>query len=89
MRVRVRLFASLREAAGRPELVLELPEGATVEGVWRSLAAEHPVLSGRRGSLTAAVNRRYVSFEAPLADGDEVVFVPPVSGGSSWSRTSR
>jgi molybdopterin converting factor subunit 1 len=89
MRVRVRLFASLREAASRAELVLELPDGATVEAVWRALAAEHPALSGRRGSLTAAVNRRYVPFEAPLVEGDEVVFVPPVSGGSSFSITRR
>ena len=81
MRVRVRLFASLREAAGEGELELDLPAGATAEDAWRALALRHPALASRRASLTAAVNRRYAPFEAPLAPGDEVVFIPPVSGG--------
>jgi molybdopterin synthase catalytic subunit len=77
----VRLFASLREAAGRGELELELPDGATAEAAWRALSADYPALADRRGSLAAAVNRRYVPFPTPLREGDEVVFVPPVSGG--------
>jgi molybdopterin converting factor subunit 1 len=81
MRVRVRLFASLREAAGRPEADLRLGPGATAEDAWRSLAEEHPALAPKRAGLAAAVNRRYASFDVPLADGDEVVFIPPVSGG--------
>ena len=81
MRVRVRLFASLREAAGEAEVELELPSGATPEDAWRALAARHPSLAGRRSSLSAAVNRRYVAFDAPLSPGDELVFIPPVSGG--------
>jgi sulfur-carrier protein len=81
MRVRVRLFASLREAVGRAELDLELPTGATAQDAWNALAAEHPSLAPRRRHLAAAVNRRYQPFDAPLVDGDEVVFVPPVSGG--------
>ena len=81
MRVRVRLFAGIRETVGRSDLQLDLPEGATPEDVWRRLAVEHPGLAGRRPSLSAAVNRRYSGFDAVLADGDEVVFVPPVSGG--------
>jgi len=81
MRVRVRLFASLREAAGRDHLDLDLPEGATAEDAWNRLVAECPALSARRQSLAAAVNRRYQPFDATLAAGDEVVFVPPVSGG--------
>ena len=81
MRVRVRLFASLREALGQPEVELELPDGATPEDVWRRLAADHPALASRRANLAAAVNCRYAPFDAPLAAGDEVVFIPPVSGG--------
>jgi sulfur-carrier protein len=81
MKVRVRLFAALREAAGRDELELELPERATAEDAWARLAGLHPALSTRRGSLSASVNRRYTRFDAALADGDEVVFIPPVSGG--------
>jgi molybdopterin synthase sulfur carrier subunit len=81
MRVRVRLFASLREAAGAPEVELELPPGASAEAAWHALVERYPALAARRGSLSAAVNRRYAAFDAALAEGDEVVFVPPVSGG--------
>ena len=81
MRVKVRLFAALRESAGRSDLAVDLPEGATAEDAFRQLAAEHPLLGARRAHLQAAVNRRYSSFDAPLADGDELVFIPPVSGG--------
>jgi molybdopterin converting factor subunit 1 len=81
MKVKVRLFAVLRETAGRAEAELELPAGATAEDAWSRLAAQHPGLSARRPSLAAAVNRRYATFEQPLSEGDELVFVPPVSGG--------
>lgn len=81
MRVRVRLFASLREAVGRSEVELDLPDGATAEAAWARLAGEHPGLAARRARLTAAVNRSYAPFDTPLRDGDELVFVPPVSGG--------
>jgi molybdopterin converting factor subunit 1 len=81
MTVRVRLFASLREAAGRGELELELPEGASAEDAWRALVGRHPALEASRASLAAAVNRSYVGFDEPLRPGDELVFIPPVSGG--------
>ena len=77
----VKLFASLREAVGRSHVELELAEGATLESAFAKLAQDHPGLSGRRGSLAAAVNRRYAPFDTELADGDEVAFIPPVSGG--------
>jgi len=81
MRVRVRLFASLRETAGVPEAALELAAGSTAEDAWHRLAGDFPALAPRRASLAVSVNRRYASFDTPLADGDEVVFIPPVSGG--------
>ncbi len=77
----MRLFAWLREAAGCGEAELSLPEGATAEQAWRELASAHPALAGRRPGLLAAVNRSYASFDTALAEGDEVVFIPPVSGG--------
>jgi molybdopterin converting factor subunit 1 len=79
--VRVRLFAALREIAGRSELEIQLPAGATAEDAWRALVRDYPALEVRRGHLAAAVNRRYADFDTPLAPGDEVAFVPPVSGG--------
>ena len=81
MRVKVRLFASLREIAGRPETVLDLPGGATAAEAWDALAGEFPALSPRRAALAVSVNRRYAAFDTVLADSDEVVFIPPVSGG--------
>lgn len=81
MEIRVRFFASLRDAAGRAEQRLELPAGATPQTAWEALCAERPELAPRRASLAAAVNRRYGPFDAPLADGDELAFLPPVSGG--------
>ena len=81
MHVRVRLFASLRETAGAGEVRLELPEGATAEAAWGRLAMAHPALAPRRMSLAASVNRRYAAFDTVLCEGDELVFIPPVSGG--------
>ena len=81
MRVAVRLFASLRELAGVDRVELELPDAATPEAAWQGLVARHPSLAARRASLAAAVNRRYVRFDEALHEGDEVAFIPPVSGG--------
>ena len=81
MRVRVRLFASLRETAGTPEALLELAAGSTAEDAWGRLAGDFPALTPRRASLAVSVNRRYGRFDTVLQDGDELVFIPPVSGG--------
>jgi len=73
--VTVRLFAGLRELAGRSSL--ELDDVATVADVWPRLA-----LGGEPAGLLYAVNREYVERDAELADGDEVALIPPVSGGA-------
>jgi molybdopterin synthase sulfur carrier subunit len=81
--VRVRLFAAIREALGREQVELNLSSGATPEDAWRELLRldERGLLAARRLNLAAAVNRRYTKFDAPLNEGDELVFIPPVSGG--------
>jgi sulfur-carrier protein len=81
MRVKVRLFAALREAVGQTALEMDVPGGATPAQVWEAMVRDHPALAPRRGSLAAAVNRSYATFDARLAEGDEVAFIPPVSGG--------
>jgi len=83
MTIHVRLFAAIREALGREGVEMELADGATPEHVWRELLRldERGTLGARRVNLAAAVNRRYTRFDTPLSDGDEVVFIPPVSGG--------
>ena len=77
MKVVVRLFAGLRERAGRAQRELELPEGATVRHVWDALA-----LGEEPAGLLYAVNKEYAEPEQPLVDGDEVALIPPVSGGA-------
>ena len=81
VRVSVRLFASLRDAAGVDRVELELAAPATAHAAWTALAARHPALAPMRVSLAAAINRRYARFDEPLADGDELAFIPPVGGG--------
>lgn len=76
--VRVRLFAGLRERAGRRELEVELPEGARVRDALAA-AAVADVAAGV--PVVMAVNRTYAGEDAPLAAGDELALIPPVSGG--------
>ena len=77
MLVRVRLFAALRERAGAEEIELELPEGASVADA----LAEMGDLTGNL-SVVMAVNQEYADAGVPLAAGDELALIPPVSGGS-------
>jgi molybdopterin converting factor subunit 1 len=79
--VTVRLFARLREIAGAPDLKVELPETAHVRDAWAVLAARHPALNAYERSISCAVNEDYARMTAELRDGDEVAFLPPVSGG--------
>jgi molybdopterin converting factor subunit 1 len=81
VRVTVRLFARLRELVGAGELQRDAAEGATVAGVWDSLAREYPAIAPYAVSLSCAVNAEYARMTTPLSEGDEVAFLPPVSGG--------
>lgn len=81
MRITVRLFARLRDITGTGELVREAPDGASVGAVWAGLVAEYPALSPYGKSISCAVNADYSRFTTAVADGDEVAFLPPVSGG--------
>ena len=78
MRVRVDYFAVLRDLAGRPSETLDTA-AATARELYRELAARRglPAETG----LRVAVNDRFESWDRPLADGDRVVFIPPVAGG--------
>lgn len=82
LRIRVRLFAMQREKAGTKELRLELPLGSTVEDAWTAVVEASPALAPGRSSLRFAVNGDYSDPSRPLADGDEIACIPPVSGGS-------
>jgi MoaE-MoaD fusion protein len=80
--VRARLFARLREQAGVETETLELPAGSTLADVYEALRVTHPALETDRGAVRAALNQEFSDWSAKVADGDEVAFIPPVSGGS-------
>ena len=81
MRVHVKLFARLRDIAGAAELTRELEPGATIAVLWRQLAADFPELARYERSISSARNADYARMDDPIGDGDEVAFLPPVSGG--------
>jgi MoaE-MoaD fusion protein len=77
MRVTVKLFAALRERAGWSQREIELPAGAALGDVWAELG-----LGDEPPGVAYARNREYAERDVPLADGDEIALIPPVSGGS-------
>jgi molybdopterin synthase catalytic subunit len=82
MRVKLLLFAGCREAVGSKELEIELPEGtSTVEEALEVVVDRFPQLRGIAKSVAIARNAEYVPGDAPIADGDELAIIPPVSGG--------
>jgi len=82
VRVNVKLFARLRELVGAGDLALEVPGGTTVADVWAALVTAHPAADAYARSMSCAVNLDYARMTTTVADGDEVAFLPPVSGGS-------
>ena len=85
VRVTIRLFARLREITGSGELAREVPTPADAQAVWEALAQEFPALEQYRPVISCAVNEQYAKFDTPLTEGDEVAFLPPVSGGGRGS----
>jgi molybdopterin converting factor subunit 1 len=82
MRVTIRLFARLRELIGSGEMIREAPSGATIRTVWNGLVAEYPSIAPYSESMSCAINAEYARMTTPVSDGDEVAFLPPVSGGA-------
>lgn len=81
MALKILYFAGLRESIGTAAERIDLPPTVATVGALRdSLAARHPALLATK-NLRAAVNQRMVGMDAPVADGDEVAFFPPVTGG--------
>jgi MoaE-MoaD fusion protein len=82
MRVTVRFFAGQRDIVGASEQLVELENGATLGMLWEQLIERYPRLGGFRRRVLYAVNQEYSDLDSELRDGDEVAFIPPVSGGS-------
>ncbi len=81
MQVKVCLFARAREAYGQGEETIDLPVDGTPAECFTILAGRSPALAKLRPSLLIAVNEAYAAWDGELRDGDEVAFIPPVSGG--------
>ena len=77
MKIKVKLFASLREALGYAERDMEIHDGQSLLEVWKQVKgdAEQP------GEVLMAINMDYANPEVRVKDGDEVAFFPPVTGG--------
>jgi molybdopterin synthase catalytic subunit len=88
-RFTLKLFATLRERAHAAELVRDFPDGTTVEEIWKHLVGEFPALGGHHDSVGFAVNQEYVEGDFKPHQGDEIAFIPPVSGGAPASQIGR
>jgi molybdopterin converting factor subunit 1 len=81
IRVKVLFFGRLKEIVGRAEESVDLAEGAPIEDLFASYGARHPEIARYRASLVASRNQEFAAWSTPLFGGDEVAFLPPVSGG--------
>lgn len=82
MRVTVLCFARLRDLTGFRERTWDLPAGATVADAWQALVSAHQDAAAMSRALSCAVNSDYATMQTPVHEGDEIAFLPPVSGGA-------
>ena len=83
MRVTVLFFGPLRDVSGRAADEIDVDEGATLGDLLERYAVKFPHLRDYEGSIVMARNREFSAASTAMAPGDEVAFLPPVSGGSS------
>ena len=85
MHIKVKLFALIREKAGTDSLPLDLPDGADVEQAVEAIRLQNPALEPYLDNLRFSLDMDFVESNATLHEGDEVVLIPPVSGGHGCS----
>ncbi len=81
IRVRVKVFASIRDALGKEEFVLSLPEGSSVDSMIECLKVQYPQIADILDCSFIALNEEYALRETSLRGGDTLAIIPPVSGG--------
>lgn len=81
IRVKVLFFGRLKDITGRAEDSLEIPQAASIEELFARCTAGQPELARYRSSLVASRNQEFAAWNTRLSAGDEVAFLPPVSGG--------
>ena len=82
MKITVRYFAIIRERVGANQQIIDLPTGGNVDDLFGVIVKLHPSVAELKPILRFAVNHQFVTGTTALKDGDEVVFIPPVSGGN-------
>jgi molybdopterin converting factor subunit 1 len=81
VRVRVLFFGQLKDITGLAQEDAEITEGARIEDLFERYGQRFPRLADFRASVATSINQEYAAWRSPLASGDEVAFLPPVSGG--------
>jgi molybdopterin synthase sulfur carrier subunit len=81
LRVKILFFGRVRELVGLTEESREIPEAITLHELFQTYIDRFPQLANFRPSLVASRNQEFAAWNTPLANGDEVAFLPPVSGG--------
>jgi molybdopterin converting factor subunit 1 len=81
IRVKVLFFGRLKEVAGGAEESVELTPGSRIEELFATLVARRPEFASYRRSVVASRNQEFAAWATPLDSGDEIAFLPPVSGG--------
>ncbi len=82
MQITVKLFALMREKAGTDTISLEVPAGAALTQVLAILVRQYPILEPYMANTRFALRMDFVDPNTTLAEGDELVLIPPVSGGA-------
>lgn len=82
MRVKVLFFGMLKDIVGRAEDQLQVADGARLDSIFELYADRYPTLRDLTGSIVMACNQQFSDISTPVKEGDEVAFLPPVSGGS-------
>ena len=85
VRVKVLFFGMLKDIVGRAEDHIEVADGARLESVFARYARQFPRLTDLESSIVLALNQEFCDRSAAIREGDEIAFLPPVSGGSSRS----
>ena len=81
MKVKLLLFAALKDIAGRRDLEMELDDGSTLQQVTEKLASLYPEIGRMQNSVRIAINQEFADENSSLNNGDEIAFLPPMSGG--------
>lgn len=81
IRLNVLFFGRLKDAIGHAQESIEIASGSRIEDLFAHFVARHPELAAHRPSMAVSRNREFAAWTTPLQPGDEVAFLPPVSGG--------